>query len=178
MTNEQKNQVAAMNASGMSVDEITIDTGLDKQTVADFVAERNRKNGKGKPLTPETIAQVEDLTRKGWTVTDIKAKVGISPASISRIRSGMKTEKEPAAVATATDSKENIVQVQNTTGSAESQALRGVEMIGVMQSMLLAAEGDFGAEVDIMALKADSDTAELVFRYGGKAYQLSFGIAF
>lgn len=51
-------------------------------------------------------------------------------------------------------------------------------MIGVMQSMLLAAEGDFGAEVDIMALKADSDTAELVFRYGGKAYQLSFGIAF
>ena len=178
MTNEQKNQVAAMNASGMSVDEITIDTGLDKQTVADFVAERNRKNGKGKPLTPETIAQVEDLTRKGWTVTDIKAKVGISPASISRIRSGMKTEKEPAAAATATDSKENIVQVQNTTGSAESQALRGVEMIGVMQSMLLAAEGDFGAEVDIMALKADSDTAELVFRYGGKAYQLSFGIAF
>lgn len=104
MTNEQKNQVAAMNASGMSVDEITIDTGLDKQTVADFVAERNRKNGKGKPLTPETIAQVEDLTRKGWTVTDIKAKVGISPASISRIRSGMKTEKEPTAAATATDS--------------------------------------------------------------------------
>ena len=125
MTNEQKNQIATMNASGMSVDEIVIDTGLDKQEAADFVAERNRKNGKGKPLTPETIAQVEDLIRKGWTITDIKAKVGISPASISRIRSGMKTEKEPAAAATATDSKIKTLQVQNNTFSAESQALEG-----------------------------------------------------
>ena len=178
LTHEQKCQIAAMNANGDTVDDIIKNTGIDKANVESYVEERNRKNGKGKPLAPETIAQVEELTRKGWTITDIKAKVGISPASISRIRSGMKTEKEPAAAATATDSKENIVQVQNTTGSAESQALRGVEMIGVMQSMLLAAEGDFGAEVDIMALKADSDTAELVFRYGGKAYQLSFGIAF
>lgn len=178
MTNEQKNQVAAMNASGMSVDEIVIDTGLDKSEVEAFVAERNRKKGKGKPLTPETIAQVEDLIRKGWTITDIKAKVGISPASISRIRSGMKTEKEPAAAATATDSDVKTLQIQDITKTTESQALRGVEMIGVMQSMLLAAEGDFGAEVDIMALKADSNTAELVFRYGGKAYSLQFELAF
>ena len=175
MTNEQKNQVAAMNASGMTVDEITIDTGLDKQTVADFVAERNRKNGKGKPLTPETIAQVEDLTRKGWTVTDIKAKVGISPASISRIRSGMKAEKEPAAAATATDSDVKTLQIQDSIKTAESQALKGVNVLGVLQAALETA---YGKDAEIMALKADSDTAELVFRYGGKAYQLSFGIAF
>lgn len=43
MTNEQRNQVAAMNASGMSIDEIVLDTGLGKQEVADFVAERNVK---------------------------------------------------------------------------------------------------------------------------------------
>ena len=175
MTNEQKNQVAAMNASGMSVDEIAIDTGLDKQTVADFVAERNRKNGKGKPLTPETIAQVEDLTRKGWTVTDIKAKVGISPASISRIRSGMKTEKEPAPAATETDSKENIVQVQNTTGSVESQALRGVNVLGILECALSDA---YGTDAEIMSLKADSDTASIMFRYGGTAYSVQFGLAF
>ena len=175
MTNEQKNQVAAMNASGMTVDEIVIDTGLDKQTVADFVAERNRKNGKGKPLTPETIAQVEDLTRKGWTVTDIKAKVGISPASISRIRSGMKTEKEPTAAATATDSKEKIVQVQNTTSKPESQALRGVNVLGILECALADA---YGTDAEIMSLKADSDTASIVFRYGGTAYSVQFGLAF
>jgi uncharacterized protein YerC len=175
VTNEQKNQVAAMNASGMSVEEITIDTGLDRQTVADFVAERDRKNGKGKPLTPETIAQVEDLTRKGWTITDIKAKVGISPASISRIRSGMKTEKEPTPAPTETSSNENIVQVQNTTGSAESQALRGVNVLGLMQTML---EEAYGTDAEIMSLKADSDTASIMFRYGGKAYSVQFGLAF
>jgi len=175
MTNEQKNQVAAMNASGMSVDQIVLDTGLDKQTVADFVAERNRKNGKGKSLTPETIAQVEDLTRKGWTITDIKAKVGISPASISRIRSGMKTEKEPAATATATDSKANIVQVQNTTVSVESQALRGVNVLGILECALSDA---YGTDAEIMSLKADSDTASIVFRYGGAAYSVQFGLAF
>ena len=175
MTNEQKNQVAAMNASDMSVDEITIDTGLDKQTVADFVAERNRKNGKGKPLTPETIAQVEDLTRKGWTVTDIKAKVGISPASISRIRSGMKTEKEPTAAATATDSKEKISQVECITELTESQALRGVNVLGLMQTML---EEAYGTDAEIMSLKADSDTASIMFRYGGTAYSVQFGLAF
>ena len=127
MTNEQKNQVAAMNASGMSVDEIVLDTGLDKQTVADFVAERNAKNGKRTALTPEIVAQVEDLTRKGWTITDIKAKVGVSPASISRIRTNMKTEKEPAAVATATDSNKDLHEnppiSKDTTFSVECQAL-------------------------------------------------------
>lgn len=30
MTNEQRNQVAAMNVSGMSIDEIVLDTGLGK----------------------------------------------------------------------------------------------------------------------------------------------------
>lgn len=178
MTNEQRNQVAAMNASGMSVDQIVLDTGLDKQTVADFVAERNRKNGKGKPLTPETIAQVEDLTRKGWTVTDIKAKVGISPASISRIRSGMKTEKEPTAAATATDSDVNTLQIQDSTASTKSQALRGVEVIGLMQTMLIGIEENFGDNVEVMSLRADSDTASIMFRYGGTAYSLQFGLAF
>ena len=123
MTNEQRNQVAAMNASGMSIDEIVLDTKLDRKEVEDFVAERNKKNGKGKPLTRETIAQVEDLTRKGWTITDIKSKVGVSTASISRIRTNMKTEKEPAPAATETSSKIKTLQVQNSTFSTESQAL-------------------------------------------------------
>ena len=135
-----------------------------------------------KAIPEETRQGVAADYLAGMSPKEIKDKYNIGESTVYNIISSMKmselTEKEPTAAATATDSKENIVQVQNTAGSVESQALRGVEMIGVMQSMLLAAEGDFGAEVDIMALKADSDTAELMFRYGGKAYQLSFGIAF
>lgn len=135
-----------------------------------------------KAIPEETRQGVATDYLAGMSPKEIKDKYNIGESTVYNIISSMKmselTEKEPAAAATATDSKANIVQVQDTTSKSESQALRGVEMIGVMQSMLLAAEGDFGAEVDIMALKADSDTAELVFRYGGKAYQLSFGIAF
>ena len=182
LTHEQKCQIAAMNANGDTVDDIIKNTGIEKAKVESYVAERNAKNGKRTALTPEIVAQVEDLTRKGWTITDIKAKVGVSPASISRIRTNMKAEKEPAAVATATDSNKDLHEnppiAKDTTFSAECQALRGVEMIGVMQSMLIAAEGDFGNEIDIMALKADSDTASITFRYGGTAYDLSFGLAF
>lgn len=48
MTNEQRNQVAAMNASGMSIDEIVLDTKLGRKEVKDFVAERNaKKQGRG-----------------------------------------------------------------------------------------------------------------------------------
>lgn len=179
MTNEQKNQVAAMNASGMSVDEITIDTGLDKQTVADFVAERNaKKKGRGHPISEQTKQAIIEWYQSGHPVSQTAKKFGVDPKTVKNALGLLPKEKEPTAAATATDSKSNIVQVQNTTSKSESQALRGVEMIGVMQSMLLAAEGDFGAEVDIMALKADSDTAELVFRYGGKAYSVQFGLAF
>ena len=127
LTHEQKCQIAAMNANGDTVDDIIKNTGIEKAKVESYVAERNAKNGKRTALTPEIVAQVEDLTRKGWTITDIKAKVGVSPASISRIRSGMKTEKEPAAVATATDSNKDLHEnppiTKDTTFSAESQAL-------------------------------------------------------
>ena len=135
-----------------------------------------------KAIPEETRQGVATDYLAGMSPKEIKDKYNIGESTVYNIISSMKmselTEKEPAAAATATDSELNIVQVQNTTGSAESQALRGVEMIGVMQSMLLAAEGDFGAEVDIMALKADSDTASIMFRYGGKAYSVQFGLAF
>ena len=185
MTNEQRNQVAAMNASGMSIDEIVLDTKLDRKEVEDFVAERNAKRGKrGHPISAQTKQAIVEWYQSGHNVSQTAKKFGVDPKTVKSAIGQIK-EKEPTPAATEVSSEvsskndtNSSVQVQNSTFSTESQALRGVDMIGVMQSMLIAAEGDFGAEVDIMALKADSDTAELVFKYGGKAYQLSFGIAF
>lgn len=190
MTNEQKNQVAAMNASGMSVDEIVIDTGLDKAEVEAFVTERNKK---GKPtldgfklvdvsskrttVTPELRQAVIEWYQSGHSEAKTARKFGVSQSTVHRIVTEAK-EKEPVAAATATDSAVKTLQVQDTTSTAESQALKGVEMIGVMQSMLIAAEENFGDCVEIMALKADSDTASIMFKYGEKAYSLQFGLAF
>ena len=141
-----------------------------------------------KAIPEETRQGVATDYLAGMSPKEIKDKYNIGESTVYNIVSSMKmselTEKEPAPAVTETDSEKrkntimNSIDTNNTTSSSESQALRGVEMRGVMQSMLLAAEGDFGAEVDIMALKADSDTASIMFRYGGKAYSLQFGLAF
>lgn len=171
MTNEQKNQVAAMNASGMSIDEIVLDTGLGKQEVADFVAERNVKR---KTISEQTKQAVVEWYQSGHTEKMCAKKFGISPASAHRIIAAVK-EKEPAAAATATDSAVKTLQVQDSTVSAESQALRGVNVLGVLECALSDA---YGTDAEIMSLKADSDTASIMFRYGGTAYSVQFGLAF
>lgn len=175
MTNEQKNQVAAMNASGMSIDEIVLDTGLGKQEVADFVAERNVKR---KTISEQTKQAVVEWYQSGHTEKMCAKKFGISPASAHRIIAAAK-EKEPAPAETETSPKENYINSYNdTTKTAESQALRGVEVIGLMQTMLIGIEESFGYNVDITSLRADSEQAHLMFRYGGADYVLSFGLAF
>lgn len=124
MTNEQKNQVAAMNASGMSIDEIVLDTGLGKQEVADFVAERNVKR---KTISEQTKQAVVEWYQSGHTEKMCAKKFGISPASAHRIIAAAK-EKEPTPAETETSSKENYITSYNdTTKSAESQALESAK---------------------------------------------------
>ena len=100
---------------------------------------------------------------------------GVDPETVRAVFGLEPKEKEPTAAATATDSKEKIVQVQNTTSKPESQALRGVNVLGVLECAL---DNAYGSDAEIMSLRADSDTASIVFRYGGTAYDLSFGLAF
>ena len=174
MTNEQKFQVAAMNASGMTVDEIVLDTKIDRQEVEDLIKERNDKR---KTISETTKRAVIEWYQSGHTEKECAKKFGISPASAHRIIASAK-EKEPTAAATATDSKEKISQVECITELAKSQALRGVEVIGLMQTMLIGIEESFGDNVEVMSLRADSDTASIMFRYGGTAYSVQFGLAF
>lgn len=121
MTNEQKFQVAAMNASGMSIDEIVLDTKLDRQEVEDLVKERNDKR---KTISEATKRAVVEWYQSGHTEKACAKKFGISPASAHRIIAAAK-EKEPTAAATATSSDVKTLQIQDSTVSAESQALEG-----------------------------------------------------
>ena len=135
-----------------------------------------------KAIPEETRHGVATDYLAGMSPKEIKDKYNIGESTVYNIISSMKmselTEKEPTAAATATDSKANIVQVQNTTSKSESQALRGVEVIGLMQTMLIGIEESFGDNVEVMSLRADSDTASIMFRYGGTAYSVQFGLAF
>jgi len=173
MTNEQKNQVAAMNASGMSVDQIVLDTGLDKQEVTDFVTERNGK--RGRPISEQTRQAIVEWYQSGHPVSQTAKKFGVDPKTVKKAVGLLPKEKEPAAAATATDSREITVQVKDSTKTAESQALRGVNVLGVLECAL---DNAYGTDAEIMSLRADSDTASIVFRYGGTAYSVQFGLAF
>ena len=136
------------------------------------------------------VIRIPDETRQavaidylaGMQTTKIADKHNISVASVYNIIDEVKMsdlkEKEPATVAAATDSKEKISQVECITELAKSQALRGVEVIGLMQTMLIGIEESFGDNVEVMSLRADSEQAHIMFRYGGKDYALSFGLAF
>lgn len=125
MTNEQKNQVAAMNASGMSIDEIVLDTGLEKQEVADFVTERNSK--RGRTISEQTRQAIVEWYQSGHPVSQTAKKFGVDPKTVKKAVGLLPKEKEPATAATAADSKENIVQVQDNINSAESQALKAAK---------------------------------------------------
>ena len=56
----------------------------------------------------------------------VMLREGVDPETVRAVF-GLEKEKEPATAATAADSKENIVQVQDTTKSAESQALKAAK---------------------------------------------------
>jgi len=171
MTNEQKFQVAAMNASGMSIDEIVLDTKLDRQEVEDLVKERNDKR---RTISEAAKRAVVEWYQSGHTEKACAKKFGISPTSAHRIIAAAK-EKEPATAATAADSREKTVHVKDSTKSAESQALKGVNVLGILECALSDA---YGTDAEIMSLRADSDTASIMFRYGDTAYSVQFGLAF
>ena len=138
------------------------------------MAERNVKR---KTISEQTKQAVVEWYQSGHTEKMCAKKFGISPASAHRIIAAAK-EKEPTSAEAETSSKGNYTNYNDTTKSAESQALRGVEVIGLMQTMLLGIEESFGYNVDITSLRADSEQAHLMFRYGGTDYVLSFGLAF
>lgn len=180
MTNEQKNQVAAMCNEGMSIDEIVAATKIPETDVRDFVKSRNaRKKG---CITKATQQAVLNWYKMGNSEGKTATHFGLAQSTVHKIivaaKEGAAKEKEPTAAATATDSKVKTLQVQDNTFSTESQALRGVEVIGLMQTMLIGIEENFGDNVEIMSLRADSEQAHIMFRYGGEAYALSFGLAF
>lgn len=132
-----------------------------------------------KSIPEETRQGVAADYLAGMFPKEIKDKYNIGLASVYNIINSMKiselTEKEPAAAATATDSDVKTLQIQNTTKAPESQALKGVNVLGVLECALSDA---YDTDVEIMSLKADSDTASIVFRYAGTAYSLQFGLAF
>lgn len=128
MTDVQRNQVAAMNSSGMTVDEIVLDTGLNKEEVELFIAERNSKR---KAISETTKKAVIEWYQSGHSEKQCAKKFGISPASAHRIIAGAK-EKGPAAAEAKTEPKKKAV-----IPTAEKQALKSAKdkMLAIYETL-------------------------------------------
>lgn len=88
------------------------------------------------------------------------------------------TKKEPAPAATDTSSSnENINSLypNDTIDEPKSQALNGVDFIGLFEGMLHEGYGD---KAKIIKVSADKEKASVVFECEGKDYGLNFGLAF
>lgn len=135
-------QIIACHAKGMTVREIAKKAGLEAAQVEVCLLDHGKKPiynkakqdeaGKRKKalITDEQKEEVHRLAEEGRTQDYIAKKVGIAPASVSRILNANK-EKEPATAGTVTDSevkhekaKSSTLSVsKDNTGSQKSQEL-------------------------------------------------------
>ena len=121
-------QIIACHAKGMTVREIAKKAGLEAAQVEVCLQDHGKKPiynkarqdeaGKRKKalITDEQKEEVHRLAEEGRTQDYIAKKVGIAPASVSRILNANK-EKEPATAATVTDSQKTDVVTENSTVS-------------------------------------------------------------
>ena len=57
-----------------------------------------------KALSPETIGQIEQMNAEGKTIPQISEVLGVSPATVSRVRSGkLKSPEAPTAMENASE---------------------------------------------------------------------------
>lgn len=175
MTNEKKMQLAALNAQGKSIEEISKVSGVNEADVEAFLATRGR--------TPETRDEkVHRLAAEGMMQKDIAEKLGISRASVCKILKKEsfrleETEKEPASVGTDTDSEvrisPNISTSYNTTETSRCQGLSGISGLSCLESALDEWLG-LGQEAEIVSIEGDREKAYLRFLHDGQIYEMGF----
>lgn len=135
LTQTDKTRIRQMREDGTLVSYIAAAMELTVEEVEAVLARKEppeqpktriEKKRDTRPLSDEVKAEVISMAESGSTIAEIKAKTGVSQASISRIKSAMK-EKKPATAATAADSDVKTLHVKDTTKSAESQALKAAK---------------------------------------------------
>ena len=86
------------------------------------------------------------------------------------------TEKEPAPVATVTDStveKEVLITINDNTNVPKCQSLTGVKMVGILEDLLHEL---YDETVEITSLGADTERCDIRFTQGGREYGINFGL--
>ncbi len=172
-----------------TVDEVEELTGLAKSSIYSYLKAKNKK-----ALPPNMAEKIVELRSQGKTHKEIADELGIGTATVNRYLhkdkpsqinedfdkavNEMITEakKEPAPAATDTSSEiKHLSTTNDTIDEPKSQALNGVDFIGLFEGMLHEGYGD---KAKIVKVSADKEKASVVFECEGRAYGLNFGLAF
>lgn len=176
-------QVAAMAQDGMSIDEITKATKLQEYEVRSLVTERNRQKRK---LSKKTIQAIINWYKASGSMPKTANHFGVSTSAVHRIIAQAKAEPkaEPEIVDVEVtevkeqpktiEAEEQPTKTNDTTKIVECQALSGIDMVGVIQSMLIAVEENFGSIAEIFGIMANMHDAQVKFTCKGESYMISF----
>lgn len=194
MTIEKKTQLAALNAQGKSIEEISKLSGVNAADVEAFLVTRGAvpvsdktpepKKRTYNRMTPTLLEKAVKLRTEGLTCAMIADQLGINQKTVEyhmRKIKAEQTKKEPAQAATCTDSEAvigndntNSLCLNDTTKTAESQALSGISGLSCLESALDEWLG-LGQEAEIVSVRADHTDSELVFEHKGEKYIMAFG---
>ncbi|MBR1382311.1 MAG: helix-turn-helix domain-containing protein [Ruminococcus sp.] len=190
MTTEKKAQIAAMNAKGMTVEEISKATGVNYTDVEVFLQTRSipmtkeepeqlpRKRGRGQRISKQTKQAIIEWFQQGNSVAATARKFGVDPKTVRNVLNS-ETEKEPASAATDTspvieDDNINSLCNKSTTPEKKSQELSGISGLSLLECALDEWLG-IGQEAEIVSVRADQEDCELVFAYKKEKYIMTFG---
>lgn len=151
LTQTDKTRIRQMREDGTPVSYIAAAMEMTVEDVEAVLARKEppeqpktriEKKRDTRPLSDEVKAEVISMAESGSTIAEIKAKTGVSRASISRIKAAMK-EKEPAAAATATDSvsskdDNSLAHINDNTKGPKSQALEAArrKLLAIYETLL------------------------------------------
>ena len=197
LSQEKKTQIAACHGKGMTVKEIAKTAKLTEGQVDVFLqsigkrplyrryskTKKDETEKKYNRVTDEQKKEIFELLAQGKGTTEIAQLTGINVKTVNNYKHRRSKENEPATAATVTDSQKTDVVTDNSTVSIskdntiepKSQALDGVDFIGLFEGMLHEGYGD---KAKIVKVIADKEKASVVFECEGRAYGLNFGLAF
>lgn len=138
MTPKQKADIMAMNRDGLSIEEIAAATGINMTGVGVYLQKvedieeaqtkaSHEEDKKTKGTTTMQLVKMKELRAQGMSCREIAEKLGMKESTVGYYL----RKKEPAQAATCTDSEArncpNISISDNTTKTAESQALEAAK---------------------------------------------------
>ncbi len=191
MTNQKKMQIAAMNAKGMSIEEISKAANVNAADVEAFLMTRGGavpgsekaqepKKRTYNRMTPTLLEKAVKLRAEGLTCAMIADQLGINQKTVEYHMRKAKTEqieKEPASVGADTDSEArnspNISISDNTTETSRCQGLSGISGLSCLETALDEWLG-LGQEAEIVSIEGDREKAYLRFLHDGQIYEMGF----